>query len=801
MSSLRLPNRPVVPRNKDSHPNQDLPSDLADRLARAIEGSTDGIWDWDLVTGELFLSGRAQWLFGASPGRSVRTMDEWQRHITIHPDDDAFHSNVLESFASREPLQEGQWRALQPDGEFRWVKFRGVCFRDANGRPVRAAGSVSDMDAQIRAEEALRASEERFALAVLGSSDGIWDWSIDKDEMFMSERAQALYGLTPGPDTRRREEWRAAIQLHPDDVPHQLQSVEGHLAGGPAYDGHWRVLHQDGQYRWVRIRGICERDAAGRALRLAGSVSDVDAQIKTEAALRTSEERFVLAVAGSQDGIWDWDVERDHMFLSERAQALLGLEISCPAAASRQWFRLMRFHPDDAANAKQSLIACVRGGGNFDGKWRVIFADGSQHWVRVRGIGQVRSDGRSARIAGSISDVSALVKAENSLAQTRKLEALGTLAGGIAHDFNNILAAILGYAELLQRDLPSDGQAHADVQRITVAGERGRALVERILTFSRSSASTRAPVRVRDVIAESIAMVKATLPSNVQLASRLDASDALCLCDPTQIHQLFMNLASNAVQVLPTGGAVNVGLDLVHVPSKDGMSPRSNTKEGFIRLTVADDGPGIAEDVLQRIFDPFFTTRGGRGGTGLGLSLVHGIVTDLGGEIEVSTKVGEGSCFTVLLPRHRDGRADPEASARDASDPSDGRRLLVVDDEATLVDLLRRVLTSAGYQVDCFNNSQAALQAFEAKPEQYDLVITDERMPGLSGVQLIRAIKGIRQDLPVVMLSGHVDASTAEAAGLAGVDRIMKKPASIHAIAATVEDLFSPTQSNDPTLG
>jgi len=765
MSSLRLPNRPVVPRNRDSHPNQDLPSDLADRLARAIEGSTDGIWDWDLVTGELFLSGRAQWLFGASPGRSVRTMDEWQRHITIHPDDDAFHSNVLQSFASGEPLQEGQWRALQPDGEFRWVKFRGVCFRDANGRPVRAAGSVSDMDAQIRAEEALRASEERFALAVLGSSDGIWDWSIDKDEMFMSERAQALYGLTPGPDTRRREEWRAAIQLHPDDVPHQLQSVEGHLAGGPAYDGHWRVLHQDGQYRWVRIRGICERDAAGRALRLAGSVSDVDAQIKTEAALRTSEERFVLAVAGSQDGIWDWDVE------------------------------------DDAANAKQSLIACVRGGGNFDGKWRVIFADGSQHWVRVRGIGQVRSDGRSARIAGSISDVSALVKAENSLAQTRKLEALGTLAGGIAHDFNNILAAILGYSELLQRDLPPDGQSHADVQRITVAGERGRALVERILTFSRSSASTRVPVRVRDVIAESIAMVKATLPSNVQLASRLDASDALCLCDPTQIHQLFMNLASNAVQVLPTGGAVHVGLDLVHGPNKGGTAPSSKTQEGFIRLTVADDGPGIAEDVLQRIFDPFFTTRGGRGGTGLGLSLVHGIVRDLGGEIEVSTKVGEGSCFTVLLPRYTDGRGDPEASARDASDPNDGRRLLVVDDEATLVDLLRRVLTSAGYQVDCFNNSQAALQAFEAKPQQYDLVITDERMPGLSGVQLIRAIKGVRRDLPIVMLSGHVDASTAEAAGLAGVDLIMKKPASIHAIAAAVEDLFSPSQSNDPTLG
>lgn len=631
---------------------------MLERLTLAVAGSNDGVWDWNITTGDLFLSERSQRLYGIAPGRTERPMAEWLEVVSIHPDDLVRQARLVESFLSGAPPHQEQWRILHPDGVYRWVSVRGDCIRDADGNPTRAAGSVSDIDSQVRTEAALRASEERFALAVAGSNDGIWDWNILTNEMFFSERTQRLYGLQPGPTVRPRSEWRALVRMHPDDAVHQLKLVEGYLAGGPPYDGRWRVLQADGVYRWVRIRGICVRDDEGRPTRLAGSVSDVDAQMRAEAALL----------------------------------------------------------------------------------------------------------------------------------QAKRLEATGTLAGGIAHDFNNILAAILGFGEIALRDARRGSRLRRDIENIMVAGERGRTLVDRMLAFSRTGIVARVPVHVESVVREAVEMLSATLPGNVCIETRLDAGRAAMLGDATQMHQVFMNLATNAIQAMPAGGRLRVLLHTATLHAPKTCTTGALEAGDYIVLCVADEGPGIPADIAERIFDPFFTTKEAGSGTGLGLSVVHGIVTDVGGAIEVRTSAA-GSELTVHLPRAGDMKDDREA--RNPSTPRGShQQVLVVDDESALVNLMTEVLTSLGYVPVGFTSGGEALAAFRAHPKRFDAVITDERMPGLSGTALIDAIREIRKTIPIVLLSGYFQATGAGAADAPRADEILKKPVSTLDLATSLARLL-----------
>ena len=285
---------------------------------------------------------------------------------------------------------------------------------------------------------------------------------------------------------------------------------------------------------------------------------------------------------------------------------------------------------------------------------------------------------------------------ERRLRQAQRLEAMGTLAGGIAHDFNNILGAILGYGEMAQRDAPEGSRLARDLDRIVIAGERGRALVDRVLAFSRSAVGERVPIHVEGVVREVLDQVAAKLPSSVTVHAKLHAGRAAVLGDATQVHQVVANLASNAIQAMPAGGTLRIELAIERVEA-----PRAATIGGrgageHVVLTVADTGAGIAPEIVDRIFDPFFTTKEVGTGTGLGLSLVHGIVTQLGGAIDVASSLGKGSTFTVYLPRSGDA-AEPVDEKDSALPRGAGQRVLIVDDEEPLVQLATRMLEDLGY--------------------------------------------------------------------------------------------------------
>ena len=376
---------------------------------------------------------------------------------------------------------------------------------------------------------------------------------------------------------------------------------------------------------------------------------------------------------------------------------------------------------------------------------------------------------------------------ERQLSQAQRLEAMGTLAGGIAHDFNNILGAILGYGEMALRDAPRGSRLRRDMDSILAAGERGRALVDRILAFSRSGLGERVAVNVQFVVSEALELVAAQLPENIRIATELHAERAAMLGDPTQVHQVVMNLATNAAQAMTHGGTLRVSLHAQHL---EGPLVATTGRVGpgeVLVLTVADNGVGIARDIIERIFDPFFTTKDVGVGTGLGLSLVHGIVSDVGGAVDVLSTPGAGSTFTVYLPRS--GDVAPDAAAPPDALPRGARQhVLVVDDEELLVKLSAENLAELDYVALPFTSSAAALQAFRAHPERYDAVVTDERMPGLSGTALIAQIHEIREDIPALLVSGYIGADLVQRAREAGAFEVLKKPLKLRDLAMALRD-------------
>jgi PAS domain S-box-containing protein len=610
----------------------------------------------------------------------------------------------------------------------------------------------------------------------IGAGEGENRWSPD---------LEVMYGLEPGSYDGTYEAWKKLV--FPGDLPAVKAAIKrAHETGDVAAE--YRVVHRDGAVRWLQARGRMFLDAEGNPSRMVGFMHDVTQRRHAEEALRLSEERYALAVASADEGIFDWDLRTDRVYVSQRAQELLGVPVGELWHPRRAWRQMLNFHPEDTKLQHDSIKALIAGEtSTYDVEFRIILPDGSHRWFRQRAIALRDAAGKAHRMVGCIGDITdrkraqeELQRLERRLRQAQRLEAMGTLAGGIAHDFNNILGAILGYGEMAMRDAPKGSRLARDLGSIIVAGERGRALVDRVLAFSRSGVGERVAVHVEKVVREALDLVSAKLPPNITLHARLRAGRSAILGDATQVHQVLMNLATNAVQGMPGGGTLRVSLDVSRidasqVPAIGVLAAGSE----YLVLRVADTGTGIAPDILERIFDPFFTTKEVGTGTGLGLSLVHGIVAELGGAIDVASTPGAGSTFTVYLPR-----GGETVEARQDEEPEmprgDGQRVLIVDDEEPLVQLATRTLEELGYAPVGFTSSSAALAAFRADPQRFDALITDERMPGMSGSALIREVRGIRSSMPVVLMSGYLGAMAGKA------DEVLQKPLSARDLATSL---------------
>jgi PAS domain S-box-containing protein len=397
-----------------------------------------------------------------------------------------------------------------------------------------------------------------------------------------------------------------------------------------------------------------------------------------------------------------------------------------------------------------------------------------------------------------IHDLSERKKLESQLLQAQKMEAIGTLAGGIAHDFNNILAIIMGYAQLISWDIPEGSKVSKGLNEVLKASRRARDLVQQILTFSRRSSQERKPVEIGPIVKETLKLLKATLPSTIEIRQRLESNSDVIETDPSQIHQVLMNLCTNAAYAMrENGGILEVSLGEVDLEESISATYPDLQAGPYVRMSVSDTGHGIPPELLKRIFDPYFTTKPVGEGTGLGLAVVHGIIKSHGGEITVHSEPGKGTTFHVYLPR-MDGAQEIAGSQEPTPLPlGNQERVLLIDDEKALADVGKQMLEQLGYKVTVRTSSIEALELFRTQPERFDLVITDMTMPNMTGDKLAREMVRLRPGIPIILCTGFSEHVTEEKIKKIGIREFVMKPMVMSDLAKTVRRVLQQKEGRE----
>ena len=505
-------------------------------------------------------------------------------------------------------------------------------------------------------------------------------------------------------------------------------------------------------------------------------IHDITKRKQVEDALKSSEENLALVQKIASVGSWTWNVVKDQLIWSEEMYAICGVEKE-DFHGGHEIYQAM-VHPDDQGDFRRLTESTFDNNGKYNGSYRIIRPDGKVVYIYEQGVVNYDADGRPAQLFGTVQDITEKKRLEEELLQDQKMKAIGTLAGGIAHDFNNILTAILGYAEIARSDLPKNSPAVQHINQVLVSGQRAAELVRQILMFSRKNSQQKKPVRIEIIVKEALKMLRSSLPATLDIEEDIRSDTGLVLADPTSIHQIVINLCTNALHAMEDEkGIVSVSLYQRKISRKD-IGIESAAGEGlFITLLVRDKGYGIGQEIIDRIFDPFFTTKEVGKGTGLGLSVIHGIVADCNGFIQVDSTPGKGTSFFVNLPVLAEHEEEVEPVIE--KDPLSGTgHILFVDDEPLLVDLNTTFLERAGYTVTPETDSYAALEKFTADPTRFDLVITDQTMPGMTGAEMVQAMLEIRPELPVILCTGYSSILPEEKAVALGIKLYINKPVS-----------------------
>jgi signal transduction histidine kinase len=670
-------------------------------------------------------------------------------------------------------------------------------------RPARLT-FFRDITAELDARRELAESRERLALALEAARDGVWDLDPLSGAVDGTEALTDV--LDPGgPKIRSVDEWLALV--HPGDRE-ILQAARAEAAAeiGMGYECEVRLLRPDGGVAWVLERGrSVSRVGADSPLRLAGTARDITARKRAERrlALRGRLAAAFLAARGD-------DLRANlGLLLQEFVEApgscvgmydtggRLRMACNCrdmsapathrqlaPEAVPEAWRRILEatgpLAIDDVGTESNEPCSPLLG-------VRLVSGDRVLGLVAVAGreSGYRRDD--EENLAGIAADLAPLVQAhleaeakDAQLAQAQKMEALGVLAGGIAHDFNNILQAILGFSSLARQDANDPGRLAADLDRVQRATVRGRDLVQRILQFSRPGDPEAPALDPVPLLEEIVIELRTTLPGHITVEPVLAADCGRVRAAATQLRQALLNLAANAGQAMAaSGGTIRISARSWTVPADDRRLPPDWIGREVVEIAVADTGPGIPEDHRARLFDPFFTTREVGQGSGLGLSVVHGLVTGLGGRVVIDCPASGGTIAAVYLPRmDADGPAIGSDAPTAATISAGGRRgrVLFVDDDPEIRDLAVALLGRAGYEVETDADGLRAAERLAGDPGGFDVVVTDQYMPGLTGRELAQRVAALRPDLPVILVSGLDEPAGPSVAGGPVVREVVTKP-------------------------
>lgn len=703
-----------------------------------------------------------------------------------HPDD--LHMDeelIMEVLTGAIDAFEVEKRYIHKNGDIIWIKLYSNVVRNTDGGIRYAIATVVDITRKKKADRNLLESEEKFRTLVDHAGDMLIVHDMEGNIVDVNAASINKYGYSReallkmtvadlDPDYNDREDagrfWKNFEPGQPIQFEARQRSRDGTIFPVEVTVSKIRVNHQD----W--IMGMCR---------------DISAQKADRERIR-SQHRFLQSLLDAipisvfykdSRGVYIGCNNAFADFLGKSKNHLIGKDVYdiFPEDFAD------RFHEMDS-----ELLRNRPGMQQYEAQ--VQHADGTMHDVLFSKAVYDDDAGNVAGLIGTMIDITDRKKTQRHLQHAQKMESIGNLAGGIAHDFNNLLFPIVGMSEMLKDDLPSGSQQHQFAQDILDAALRGADLVKRILTFSRRAEPKRMPVSIPSILKDALRLVRATIPSNIAIQRDIMEECGTANADPTQLHQIVINLLTNAYHAVePNGGVITVTLSETQIDE----NPAGLRAGRYALLSVSDNGCGIEPTNVDKIFDPYFTTKNQEKGTGLGLSVVYGIVREHDGDIRIESEVGKGSRFDVYLPLAEKTALSRPHQGIDARQTK-RKRILLVDDEKPITSLLSLLLERMGHQVTTSTDALEALNTFKADPDAFDLVITDMSMPDMTGTRLSREIISLKPDIPIILCTGFSELIDKEKVRLAGIRGFLMKPVVKSELVALIHKVMEGHDSGSP---
>jgi PAS domain S-box-containing protein len=734
-----------------------------------------GNWDYNLNTQEFSGSMETRRIFGFDKDSPFFSTEEVEKCM---PERERVHQALIDLIENDTPYNLEFDIITRDKGERRTIISLAEIERDESGNPLNVHGVIRDVTDSRKAVDDLQKSEqllnEMGAIARIGG----WEHDLVTHEATWTRETYKIveieFGPVPGPDEH-------LSYYPPEDRAILEKAYNRAVETETPFDIELQCTTAKGRLFWARVIGH-PTFKDGKCIKMRGTFQDITERKSAEDVLRKTEGRFRILVETIPDLIWLKDKDGVFLACNPMFEGFYGIKEADIIGKTDYDFVDKELADFFIEHDRKAMAA---GKPTSNEEWLTFANDGHRALHETIKTPMYDDCGTLIGVLGIARDITERKRAEEErvnlegqLQQARKLEAIGVLAGGIAHDFNNILSAILGFTELAKNDEPSNQRLQEDLTEIYTAGCRAKELVQQLLTFSRRKKNAPHLLNIPTIVKEVVKFLRSTLPASIEIELKIDENVRPVLADPSQVHQIVMNLCSNAGQAMEEAGGILTIRVSETTPSDQffashpGLSPG-----GYIELIFQDTGTGIPPPIMGSIFDPYFTTKNAGDGTGLGLAVTYGIIRKIGGEIIAESEPGKGSIFTILLPIA--DRAEQGAESPDSSDVELSRgneRILLVDDEPQILKLTTRILEQYGYTVTTARDGLSALEMFKLNPLGFDLVISDVSMPKLSGDKLALHILAILPTMPILLASGYSKNISEELVMKTGVKGLLNKP-------------------------
>ncbi len=742
------------------------------RFRNILNSIPEGYYEVDLKGRFVFFNDAILNLFGCS---SDELMKITYKDYTTPEDAQKILKAFNDVYSKKHSVDFVEYGLVLEDGTVFQVEVSISLLRDNDGNIIGFYGINRDRTEQKKSEDALRESEEKYRTILEEMDEGYYESDLHGNLTFFNDATLKIHrGLANDLLGKNYKQYLSPVQAQKNfQLFKQIYETGENVK---IFD--YEIIREDGSICLAEISGYPRKDQQGKITGFWGITRDRTEQKKAEIALKKSEELYRQLVENANDGIYI--THQGHIkFHNSKTVMITGY--------NDETLENMKFsdliHPEDKRNIYDVQQSRFEQGVTPEVfSFRVFNKEKAILWVELSMI-DIIWEGETA-VLNFLRDVTHQKKIEGQLVQAQKMEAIGTLAGGIAHDFNNILASMIGFTELVLEDVEQDTSLADNLKEVLIGGGRAKDLVNQILAFARQSEENLEPVMVCDIANEALRLIRSSLPSTIEIQSNI-ISESSILANPTQVNQIIMNLCTNAAHAMEeSGGTLSIDLFDVCITESDESIDLNLGPGDYLKLEISDTGAGIPPDTINSIFEPYFTTKKVGEGTGMGLSVVQGIVQKYGGRIRVQSEPSFGTMFTLYFPVVDEQKGHSFVEKREFV--GCGERILLVDDEFPIVKMGRQLLMRMGYEVTTQTNSQNALELFRSQPDAFDLVITDMTMPNLTGDQLAQEMLQIRPDILVVLCTGYSKQITEEWAEQVGIKALVFKPIVKDDLAATI---------------